>query len=634
MDVGPGSAHDRASAGEDAEDLLVFVDRLAAAAQDERVTAQAREQIGRTIREGSSPPGLRRLAEALAASVAEIPPAPRHPVDDPSSVVPAMRGTALVVLDEAAPAAVAAAVSALVADGRRVVVTAETDAELDAVRLGMATGRTVDTLPDVPHAELRELRRLLATSTAAARARAGQDLPAPDAMPPLDEVRALCAKTGRAARAADDVGTVVPTLLARVETDRRDAVTSIARCVTAKLDALGTRQQFPWEWELLGHLIHTRHRGAFDRTLEDVAQATAIANARRNAAPVTFLGPLSGDAVDLLCSYYEFLESGGRTRAYFRPSVQRDVQPVLRRIRVGDREPATAAEVLRVLDHLELTERMGRIVAGCVEMVVPAPRGPADLAPLAERLGLVAAAARSVGALRHDVLFLATDSPLQVPDVDSAARVSAAILDYAEHGSSAEAEQRLDRLAAQLADRAAVTVTAPEHDRAVAALRARDAEAYEHALDALGAARRELRDEVRRTTLLGRLRAASPALAAAWDELHERDSGAYGLACFSRADTLLGAVPPPDRADVVVVLGAAQLGVERLLLTAVAPRMIAVVAPDEQPEGSPTLLSVLQRAAALVIRARTTGAGSTGRVVHLNPASRVEAVSAVGQAGA
>lgn len=625
MDVGPGSAHDRASAGEDAEDLLVFVDRLAAAAQDERTTATAREQIGRTIREGTSPPGLRRLAEALAASVAEVPPAPRHPVDDPSSVVPAMRGTALVVLDEAAPSAVASAVAALVADGRRVVVTAETDAELDAVRTGLAAGRTVDTLPDVPHAELRELRRLLATSTAAARARAGQDLPAPDALPPLDEVRELCARTSRGGNA----GAVVPALLSRVETDRRDAVTSIARCVTAKLDALGTRQQYPWEWELLGHLIHTRHRGTFDRTQEDIAQASAIVNARRNAAPVTFLGALSADAVDLLCAYYEFLESGGRARAYFRPSVQRDVQPVLRRIRVADREPQGAADVLRVLDHLELTERMGRIVAGCAEMGVPVPRGPADLTPLAERLGLVAAAARSVGALRHDVLFLEDDSPLSVPDVDAAAQVSAAILEYAEHGSADEAAQRLDRMAAQLADRAAVTVTAPEHERAVAALRARDADAYESALDALGAARRELRDEVRRGSLLSRLRAAAPALAAAWDELHERDSGAYGLACFSRSDTLLGALPPADSADVVVVLGAAQLGVERLLLTAVAPRMIAVVAPDEQPEGSPTLLSVLQRAAALVIRARTTGAG---RVVQLNPASR--AVEPVGQAGA
>ena len=630
MDVGPGSAHDRASAGEDAEDLLVFVDRLAAAAHEEPATAAARARIGEVVRAGSTPPGLRRLAEALAASVAEVPPAPRRPADDPASVVQAMRGTALVVLDEAGPSEVATAVSALVADGRRVVVTAETDAELDSVRMGVTSGRTVDALPDLPQAELRELRRLLATSTAAARARSGQDLPAPDALPGVDEVRRLCDQAVQVSP-PDDAGTVVPALLARVEPERREAVTSIARCVTAKLDALGPRRQSPWEWELLGHLIHTRHRGTFDRVQEDVAQAATIVHTRRNAPPVTFHGELSGDAVDLLCNYYEFLESGGRTRNYFRPTVQRDVQPVLRRIRVADREPVTAPDVLRVLDHLELGERMGRIVAGCSEMGVPAPRGPGDLAALAERLVLVANAARSVGALRHDVLFLGADSPLSVPDVDSAARVSAAILDYAEHGSAAEAAQRLDLMADRLAARGAVV--APEQRLAVDALRGRDADAYEEAVDALGAARRELRDEVRRTSLLRRLRATAPALAAAWDELHERVGGAYGLACFTRSDVLLGALPAPDSADVVVVVGAAQLGVERLLLTAVAPRMIAVVAPDEQPEGSPSLLSVLQRAAALVIRGRTTD--TPGRVVHLNPAVRAAGnVSAVGQAGA
>jgi len=634
MDVGPGNAQDGASAGEDAEDLLVFLDRLAAAAQDERTTVQAREQIGRTIRDGSSPPGLRRLAEALAASVAEVAPAPRQPVDDPASVAPAMRSNALVILEEAVPAAVSAAVAALIADGRRVVVTAETDAELDAVRVGVPTGRTLDALPSVPHAELRELRRLLATSTAAARARAGQDLPAADALPPVDEVRELCDQT------ASDPGsggasTVVPALLARVEPDRREAVTSIAQGVLTRLDALGSRQQYPWEWELLGHLIHTQHRATFDRMQEDVAQAVGIVGSRRNSTPVTFLGPLPADAVDLLCNYYEFLESGGRTRAYFRTSVQREVQPVLQRIRVADREPATAPDVLRVLDHLELAERTARIVAGCAEMGVPAPREPEDLAPLAERLGLVAAAARSVGALRHDVLFLATDSPLSVPDIDSAARVAGAILEFAEHGSAGEAGQRLDRMAHQLADRAAVTVTAPEHELAVFALRERDTDTYELAVDALGAARRELRDEVRRTTLLGRLRAAAPALAAAWDELHERGSGSYGLACFTRSDVLLSAVPPPDSADVVVVLGAAGLGVERLLLTAVAPRMIAVVAPDEQPEGSPSLLSVLQRTAVLVIRGRAVDARSAGRVVQLNAGARSSgSATAVGQAGA
>ena len=104
-----------------------------------------------------------------------------------------------------------------------------------------------------------------------------------------------------------------------------------------------------------------------------------------------------------------------------------------------------------------------------------------------------------------------------------------------------------------------------------------------------------------------------------------------GLVCLTSIEALLSAVPEADSADVILVLGAARLGVERLLLAAVAPRMIAVVAPGERPEGAPTLLSVLQRAAALVIRGR---AGGRARVVQMPASPSVPSHTPVGQAGA
>lgn len=630
LDVGPGGAQ-RAASGGDAEDLLVFVERVAAAGAAEPATTAARTRIARTIAAGDVPPGLRRLAEALAASVGELPPGPRHPVDDAAAVVPAMLSNALVVLENADDAAVAAAVSALVTDGRRVVVTAETDALLDTVRVELASDHALDGLPPLPPAELRELRRLLATSTVTARSRSGQQLPHPDALPALDTVTDLCARATRSG--AVDGSTMIPALMADIDAERRAAVTSVARCVTARLEALAPQPH--WAWRLLGHLIHTRHRPAFDRVCEDLAQAATVAERLRGAALVTFRGLISSAAIDLMCSYLGFLESGGRARAYFRPSIQREVQPALRLVRVGDRVPQTNTEIRVVLDQLQLDERLARINAGCTEMGVPLPTGPHELAPLAGQLGLVAAAARSVGALRHDVLFLAADSPVAVPDVESAAGIAAAVLDYADHGSPDQAAGKLDAMAGGLASLVPVTATAPEHDRAVAALRSRDAAGYADALDALARARRELRDDDRRVELLDRLRAAVPSLAAAW----EADGDPRGLACFLRAEVLLGAVPPPDTADVVVVLGASTLGVQRLLLTAVAPRMVAVVAPDEEPEGSPTLLSVLRRAAALVIRGRAAEPRASGRVVALASAHRSsgpprDGVAAVGQAGA
>jgi hypothetical protein len=97
-------------------------------------------------------------------------------------------------------------------------------------------------------------------------------------------------------------------------------------------------------------------------------------------------------------------------------------------------------------------------------------------------------------------------------------------------------------------------------------------------------------------------------------------------------EALLTALPEPDSADVVIVLGAHRLGVERLLLAAAAPRLIAVVPPGELPEAAPTALSVLQRAVAPVIRGR----GATGRnVVPIGSRSTpVAGVPRVGRAGA
>lgn len=621
--VGP-SGHVR----DDAEDLLVFVERLAAAGQGHQATGVARDRIAEIVRSGSVPPGVRRLAEALAASMSDGAPVPRQPLDaalDDATL--AMRSHPLVVLDDAGPAEVAAAVSALVADGRRVVLAAETTDELDAVRRDI-TGPVLDALPALDPAELRELRRLQATSTPAARSRGAQRLPSAAVLPPADEVERLCRQAVR--DGADPVVSVVPAVLSAVEPERRDAVTSLARSVIARLDALGPVDQQPWRRELLGHLIHSRHRGPFDRTLEECAQAIPLMRMTGYDRPVQFLAPLPSDAIDVLCEFQRFLADGGRARRYFPTSLQREVGPVLQIIRVDGRQPETGADVLRVIGHLELQTRMRRIEAACVEMRVPPPHRPEDLPELADALTHVGNAARSVGALRHDVLFLHADCPLRVPDIDSAAHVAAAILDYDAHGSAAEAGGRLDQLAEELAGRAPVDATAPEHRRAVEALHRRDAAAYAAAVEALGAARRQQRDEQRRTALLDALRSQAPAVAAAWDAA--RGHGPSGLTCVVPCEALLRGLPGPDAADVVVVLGAARLGVERLLLTAVAPRLIAVVSPDDAAEEPPTMLSVLQRAAAPVVRGR--GPRAEGQVVPFAPAPRsVAGSSAVGQAG-
>jgi hypothetical protein len=613
------------------DDLAVFVDRLAAAGTDQSTT-DAQTQIHEAIAAGSPPPGLRRLAEALAASVAELPPQPRRSAEDTASVVAAVRDNTLVVLEDFDVPATARAVTALLADGRRVVVTGTEPGELAAARTALppeAADRALTDLPALPPSELRELRRLLAISTPERRARGDQLLPPEPDLPDRTEVAQLC--TLAAGSEASGAGQwMLPTLLADLDEERRNNVTSVAQCVERSLGALPPRGEREWTWRLLSELIYGRRRTTFDQMIEDTAQVTTALDRTRSAPPVSFTAAPPGNSVEVLIRYREFLAAGGRSRSYFRSSAQRDVQPVLAMARIGSRPPETAEDIERLIEYLELVERQVRIDAACTELGVPVPADEYELAVITAGLVKVAAAARSVSALRHDVLFLAPDSPLSVPDVETAHEIASGVLEFAVHGTGVDAARRLDTLADALAALVPASAMAPEHERAVTALRERDAAAYVAAVEALGAARREARDEKLCVTLLRRLEESAPALAAAWTALAETAPAALGFASFVPVEPLLTTLPPADTADVVLVLGAGGLGVERLLLSAVAPRIVAVVGPGDTRADTPTMLSVLQRASALMI----TGSSAGGRVVPFNGNPPRAAAAPVGQVGA
>lgn len=624
LDVGP-------SPGE-VDSLLVFVDRLAAAGTN-RAAARAHDQVRRAVGQGAAPPGLRRLAEGLTAAVTtELPPAPRRPADDPGSVVTAVRDNPLLVLDDVAPDEIAAAVAALVDDGRRVVVTAADTAALEAVRTALpaaAGDRVVDALPTLAPADLHRLRGLLATSTPARRARLVQQLPDLEALPDVAEVASLCTVAVR--RTPPGTEQIAP-VLAELDRGRLEAVTAVARCVQRSLAALATHPE-PWTWELLADLVHGRRRSAFDALVQSTAQALATIDDGRDDPPVRTTAPLPDDAIDTLVAYLEFRESGRRTRGPFRSAVQRDVEPLLRVLRIGDQRPETATDLRIVLTHFELGERLLTVDADCAALDLPTPQTPTELAALSSALVDVVAAARAVGALRHDVLFLGSTSPVAAPDVAAAEQVALAVLDFHDHGSAALAAGRLDDLADGLAVLALPAATAPEHTRAVAALYERDAAGYAAAVDDLVGAHRELGDEQRVAALLTAL--GSGALARAWVGApgEERSRGRFGLAWFTETDELLEELPAPDRADVVVVLDAGSLGIDRALLAAVAPRVVVAAGPGSRP-GDGSLFGLLQRAAALVIRGRSTD--GAGRVVQLTPGARTHPLRGgdVEQAGA
>jgi len=608
-----GNPANGTTAGDEA-DLAAFVDKLAEAGSD-RGTALAHAEVRRAIAAGAPPPGLRRLAEALAASVTELPPPQRRSSADPVPLVEAMRSTALAVLDRDDPDAVAAAVAALVADGHRVVVTADDAAALDAVRVALpaeAAARSLDRIPALPPAELRELRRLLAASTPARRARAGQELPPPDSVPAPEAVAELCALVTRVSTAPPAEGTeTVPALLDDLDPARRDVVTALSAEVTRSVAALPPRDRHPWAWRLLPDLVHNTH-GAVEDLLADAAAAVRELAAARPGPAVTVTGRLPENAVDVLSAFLEFLDRGGRARPYFRAPAQRDVDPVLGRLDVGGHRPESADDVRRVIAHLRTAARLRRVDELCTGLAIAPPRTEAELVDLAAELEAVVGSARAVGALRHEVLFLAPQSPVAVPDLDSTLRVAAAILAVRERGAVLGTCRRLDRMADDLARCTPVRAITPEHVRAVTALRKRDAAGYAEAVAGFGAARREIREETRCRALLATLADASPRLARAWagpEDDPVAAPGPFGLAAFVTAERLLAALPPPDSADVVVVHRAGGLGMQRLLLAAVAPRLLATSGPTGGTEPVADLLGVLRRAAAAVADGTGTAVG-------------------------
>jgi hypothetical protein len=96
-------------------------------------------------------------------------------------------------------------------------------------------------------------------------------------------------------------------------------------------------------------------------------------------------------------------------------------------------------------------------------------------------------------------------------------------------------------------------------------------------------------------------------------------------------EELLTALPGTDTLDIVILLDAAELGVNRLLVTGAAPRLVAIAAGARR-SGTNTLLGVLAQAGAPVVRGQSPALGS-GRVVHLPQARRVTLGADVEPAG-
>ena len=222
---------------------------------------------------------------------------------------------------------------------------------------------------------------------------------------------------------------------------------------------------------------------------------------------------------------------------------------------------------------------------------------------------------------------------MSVPDVAAAEQLAAAVLDYGEYGSPRQAAERLDAHGRRRSPRSLPPqATAPEHARAVDALRARDPVGYAEAIDELVGAHLAQRDEQRTADLLAGL--GSDSLARAWTPTDDGPPVRFGpgLVHADRAAARRAAPAGP---------GGRRGGARRrpasgwtVRCSAPPPRGCWPWPPRGPGAGGTTLLSLLYRASALVIRGRSPE--TPGRVVALTPGARSVPVprGQVEQAGA
>ncbi|MEQ3554940.1 hypothetical protein WIS52_31125 [Pseudonocardia nematodicida] len=610
-EVGDEMLDVRVSEGTDPEALVAFVERLAGSGDSRPAVRSATSRIAGDVRDGRIPAGLRTLSTALESPA---PPPPRRD-DESETFVSVVADRPFVVLSDTGAEELAHALGELTGYGMRVLLTGSDARRLDDVRGAVpaaVAGRVVDRLPGLRSTDLRRLRRLLATAGADRDARAGQELPSTSALPTTAEVTGCCERAARIVAGADSgEARIVPGLLRGLDADRRAAVTQVSRCVLGSLGKLSGdgSADAGRAREVTGRLVHHGLRAEFE-SLQNLAARQRDDRDQLTGAGVQEVEPLPPGADDTIRRYLDHLEGGGRARAYFRPQAQRDAEPLLRCFRVDGGVPQSHEHVRAVVEHLYLARRDDEIARLCAVLDLPVPRSPHDLPALIEILDRVAAAARSVGALRHDVLFLQQDSPLSVPDLAAAERIARAITDYDDHGDPIEAADEIERLAAAVEGAVPEEVRSPEHEAAVAALRARDPEAYASALDDLVRAHREVTDRAELDRLLGELAGTHPELARTWAADAASEVPGSGLLHVVGSDALLSALPQADSADLVVVLGAGAMQADGLLLTAAAPRVLAVVGDEPRAASSgTTLVEVLNQASARFLRGTAGTAG-------------------------
>ena len=342
----------------------------------------------------------------------------------------------------------------------------------------------------------------------------------------------------------------------------------------------------PWIWELLADLVHGRRRSEFDALVQSTAQALATIDDGRDDPPVRVTGPAAGGTRSTRSSpTWSSGRPAAARAARSGPPCSATCSRCCACCASATGSPRRHRDLRIVLTHFELGERLFAVDTDCAALDLPTPQNPSELTALSSALVDIGAAARAVGALRHDVLFLGPTSPVAAPDVAAAEQLALAVLDYAENGSAARGGPAAGRHGGRDSRRSRRRRRPPPSTRAPSppCVSATPPATPRRPTTSRGAPGAQRRAADCRPARGARVADARPGLdggsAVPGRAGRQPEPVRFGLAWFTPTEQLLQALPAPDRADVVVVLDAGRLGIDRALLAAAAPRVVAAVPP-------------------------------------------------------
>lgn len=381
--------------------------------------------------------------------------------------------------------------------------------------------------PSLTTAEMFELRSLHTAGTPQRYSRRDQRLPAVDTLPSADEFADAVSAARRAEELADGSEQLARQLCDLGETVVNDVgmIVGVAAVVLHDLQMpprLTDWDQGDWRTRALGDLFSGRnnslwqHVGASAHEAGEVLRQLTALGMRRVRIP-----DLSLDEAARLNSagtaLYEHLSSGGHIRRRFVPAVQREAAPLLDNCTVDGRAPADAAELEVVLVMLrarlttaELVQRWSHVG---VRAAVDGQPIPAVLSTLVDfdndlaRLKEVDNARHAADRLlrKHGIRLAELSRPDGWDKLYRSVDAARALLD-AKRGMAA-----LDQIWVRLPP--AVPEDPPELRELRRAVRSRDSDQYEHAIESLRRAADEQRTQQRCDELHAKLHHFHPNLA-------------------------------------------------------------------------------------------------------------------------